>query len=110
MQVFGYTMTVPKYLVIAVTIYSVLLSVAMAIIGRRLVGVSPRKTLPRPSSARSAPTFTNAERRRPSPKGRSSNTFCCQDRWMTSSPVGATCLFSSCAQRWYPRATSCLRP
>ena len=38
-QVFGYTMTVPKYLVIAVTIYSVLLSVAMAIIGRRLVGV-----------------------------------------------------------------------
>ncbi len=39
LQVFGHTLTVPKYLVIAVTIYSVLLSVAMAIIGRRLVGV-----------------------------------------------------------------------
>lgn len=39
LQVFGQTLTVPKYLVIAVMCYSVLLSVAMAIIGRRLVGV-----------------------------------------------------------------------
>jgi putative ATP-binding cassette transporter len=39
LQVFGQTLTVPKYLVIAVTIYSVLLSLAMALIGRRLVSV-----------------------------------------------------------------------
>lgn len=38
-QVFGQTLTVPKYLVIAVTTYSALLSIAMAVIGRRLVGV-----------------------------------------------------------------------
>lgn len=43
LQVFGHTLTVPKYLVIAVTIYSVLLSIAMAIIGRRLVGVIAAK-------------------------------------------------------------------
>lgn len=38
-EVFGKELTVPKYLVIAVTIYSVLLTVAMVFIGRRLVGV-----------------------------------------------------------------------
>jgi putative ATP-binding cassette transporter len=42
-QVFGHDLTVPKYIVIAVTIYSVLLSIAMAIIGRRLVSVIAAK-------------------------------------------------------------------
>jgi len=35
--IFGYALTVPKYLVIAVTVYSVLLTLAMTLIGRRLV-------------------------------------------------------------------------
>jgi vitamin B12/bleomycin/antimicrobial peptide transport system ATP-binding/permease protein len=39
MEIFGRELTVPKYLVIAVSVYSALLSVAMAVIGRRLVAV-----------------------------------------------------------------------
>jgi putative ATP-binding cassette transporter len=35
--VFGYVLTVPKYLVIAVATYSTVLTLAMTIIGRRLV-------------------------------------------------------------------------
>ncbi len=42
-QVFGGPFTVPKYLVVAVMLYSVLLSFAMAIIGRRLVAVIAAK-------------------------------------------------------------------
>ena len=110
MQVFGYTMTVPKYLVIAVTIYSVLLSVAMAIIGRRLVGVIAVKNAAEAQFRAVGSHLHERGTSTPSRKDRSSSTVCCQDRWMTSSPVGATCLFSSCAQRWYPRATSCSAP
>jgi vitamin B12/bleomycin/antimicrobial peptide transport system ATP-binding/permease protein len=41
--IFGYALTVPKYLVIAVAGYSVLLTLAMTLIGRRLVLVIARK-------------------------------------------------------------------
>ena len=42
-QVWGYGLTVPKYLIIAVTLYSILLSAAMALIGRQLVNVIAAK-------------------------------------------------------------------
>jgi putative ATP-binding cassette transporter len=42
-EIFSQELTVPKYLVIAVSVYSALLSVAMAVIGRRLVDVIARK-------------------------------------------------------------------
>jgi putative ATP-binding cassette transporter len=38
-EVFGHVLTVPKYLVIAVAVYSALLSIAVTIIGRRLLQV-----------------------------------------------------------------------
>jgi vitamin B12/bleomycin/antimicrobial peptide transport system ATP-binding/permease protein len=41
--VFGYVLTVPKYLVIAVALYSALLSIAMMVIGRRLLHVIAAK-------------------------------------------------------------------
>jgi putative ATP-binding cassette transporter len=44
-QILDYTLTVPKYLVIAVTLYSILLSAAMALIGRRLVDVIAAKNV-----------------------------------------------------------------
>ena len=42
-DVFGYELTVPKYLVISVASYSVLLTIGMTIIGRRLVTVIAKK-------------------------------------------------------------------
>ena len=41
--VFGHALTVPKYLVIAVVVYSAFLTFAMAIIGRRLLPVIAAK-------------------------------------------------------------------
>lgn len=42
-DVLGYVLTVPKYLVIAVAVYSALLSIAVMIIGRRLIRVIAAK-------------------------------------------------------------------
>ena len=42
-DVFGYALTVPKYLVIAVVVYSAALSVAVTVIGRRLIRVIAKK-------------------------------------------------------------------
>ena len=43
LEVFGHVLTVPKYLVITVMIYSLLLTLAMAVIGRHMVRVIARK-------------------------------------------------------------------
>jgi putative ATP-binding cassette transporter len=42
-DIFGYVLTVPKYLVIAVAVYSALLSLAVTIIGRRMLRVIAAK-------------------------------------------------------------------
>jgi hypothetical protein len=53
-------LTLPKYLVITVVLYSGLLTLAMMVTGRRMVRVIAGKNRPRRNSARSPPICVKA--------------------------------------------------